>query len=143
MESWVAQYGYAGLLVFSFLAATLIPVSSEGALALALNFKLGMIGAVTVATIGNCAGVAVNYWLGHVAAERLLARRPGSAAQRRAVDLLRRYGLWGLLLSWLPVIGDPITVVAGALRLNLRAFLLVAFSLRFLRYVAIAWVLSS
>jgi membrane protein YqaA with SNARE-associated domain len=56
----------------------------------------------------------------------------------RAYGLMQRWGKWSLLLSWLPVIGDPITYLAGTLRINFYLFIFIACSLRFLRYLAIA-----
>ena len=122
---------------FAFLAATIIPLSSEAALAAALSLGSSAIPALIFATIGNCAGVAFNYWLGWKGEEKLLHKRLQKKSVDRAYRITQRWGKWSLLLSWLPVIGDPITILAGILRINFKLFVAVAFPLRFLRYLFI------
>ncbi len=138
MTSFIANFGYLGLMAFCFLAATVLPVSSEAALAAALALKMPVMPALTFSTIGNCAGIACNYWLGSKVEEKLLHHHLQKKPLARAYGIMQRWGKWLLLLSWLPVIGDPITYLAGALRLNFYLFIFVASSLRFLRYLVIA-----
>ena len=117
-----------GLLCLSALAsATLLPGSSEAAL-------LGLLAAgqgepwllVLVATAGNVAGSTVNWFLGRgIASVRDRRWFPVSpAALARAEGWYRRFGVATLLLAWVPVVGDPLTVVAGIFRTDLRLFLL-------------------
>lgn len=128
---------YLGLLAFSFLAATIIPVSSEAALATTLAFGGNPAKALIFATLGNCAGVALNYWIGFLSHEKLLQKHLRKKSVARAYKITRRWGPWSLLLSWLPVVGDPITVVAGGVKIPFGRFTLVVFPLRLLRYVFI------
>ncbi len=116
----------AGLFVNAFLAATLVPVASE-------PLALGLLAAGrdpwalwAVASAGNTLGAVVGWWLG-----RSLARfrdRPwfpvGPRALARAEAWFARFGRPALLLSWLPVVGDALTVIAGALRTPLALFVL-------------------
>ncbi|TKD38220.1 MAG: DedA family protein, partial [Mesorhizobium sp.] len=110
---------YGGLFLAAFAAATILPAQSEAALAGLLathSFSPAML--VVVASIGNVLGSAVNWGLGR-GIERFQDKpwfplRP--ATLNRATNWYRRYGRWSLLLSWMPFIGDPLTVVAGVLR---------------------------
>ena len=105
-----------GLFLTSFLAATLLPAQSELVLAGLLTQHAAPAWLLlTVATLGNTAGSSVNWLLGR-AVTRFRDRRwfPVSpAALARAEHWYRRYGRWTLLLSWAPVIGDPLTLAAG------------------------------
>lgn len=130
-------YSHLSLAVFAFLAATIIPVSSEAALAAALSLGDSAIPALIFATVGNCAGVALNYWLGRKGEEKLLHKHLRKKSVDRAYRITQRWGNWSLLLSWLPVIGDPITILAGVLRIDFALFVAVSFPLRFLRYLFI------
>ena len=118
------------LLGSAFLSATLLPGSSEAVLVGFLATSSGQPATlVAVASIGNIAGAIVNWALGRFfAAYQDRAWFPVSAAAMgRAQGWLARFGLWSLLLSWVPVIGDPLTVVAGLLRVPFwRVFVLVS-----------------
>jgi membrane protein YqaA with SNARE-associated domain len=81
---------------------------------------------VVVATVANLPGSLVNWMLGRFSSALRDCRwfPIDDQLYRRATDWVARYGVWSLLLSWLPVIGDPLTVVAGALRVGLLRFIL-------------------
>ncbi|MGL4811215.1 MAG: YqaA family protein [Beijerinckiaceae bacterium] len=136
---------WVGLFVTSFLTATLLPGSSEVALAAAL--KLGSSGPWTLvlaATAGNTLGSLTNWAIGRFGAHwRDHPRFPLSARQLERLERwYGKYGVWSLLLAWLPVIGDPMTVAAGLLRTPLWIFLPLVAAGKFLRYVAIAGLAS-
>jgi membrane protein YqaA with SNARE-associated domain len=139
MES-LAAYGYLGLFVGSFLAATILPFSSEILLTFLLLNGFDLIYAVGVATVGNVLGAVVNYGLGfggvHLVLKKLLnySRNDIWAAEKR----FRKYGVISLFFAWVPVIGDPLTVVAGLLRINFSLFLLVVTAGKLARYVVVA-----
>jgi len=84
--------------------------------------------------------VAFNYWLGWKGEEKLLHKHLQKKSVARAYRITQRWGKWSLILSWLPVIGDPITVLAGILRIKFTLFVAVTFSLRFLRYLLIVGI---
>jgi len=132
---------YLGLFSAAFAAATLIPAQSEAVLVgLLLHGKQSVTGLLLVATLGNVSGSLVNWLLGR-SIERLRHRRwfPVSDAQlERAQQRYRRYGRLSLLLSWVPIIGDPLTVVAGTLREPLWSFLLLVTLAKGGRYLLLA-----
>lgn len=130
-----------GLFLSAFLAATLIPGSSE---ALLTGLLLAGRGEpwilLTVATAGNVLGSLANWICGRFfAAFRDRSWFPVS--QRRydqATGWFRRYGLWSLLFAWLPIAGDPLTVAAGALRVRVLPFLVLVTVGKLARYLAVA-----
>ena len=131
----------AGLFASAFLSATLLPGSSEAAL-LAL-LALGKSDApmlIAVATIGNVLGSVVNWLLGRFLAH-FSDRRwfpIDEKSYERAAAWYGRFGVWSLLLSWVPFIGDPLTVVAGMLRVRLGWFVLLVTLGKAARYVFLA-----
>jgi membrane protein YqaA with SNARE-associated domain len=107
---------YGGLFAAAFTAATILPAQSEAILAGLLatgSFSPAML--ILVASIGNILGSTVNWVLGR--GIKRFRDRPWFPMRRtaldRATDWCHRYGRWSLLLSWVPIIGDPLTVVAG------------------------------
>jgi membrane protein YqaA with SNARE-associated domain len=130
-----------GLLASAFLSATLLPGSSEAALVALLALgKIDPTLLVVVATLGNVLGSLVNWALGRFFAH-FRDRRwfPVSArAYERAVDAYKKFGVWSLLFAWLPVIGDPLTLVAGALRVNWLTFVVLVTLGKAGRYAFIA-----
>jgi membrane protein YqaA with SNARE-associated domain len=115
---------YAGLFAVAFLAATIFPAQSEAALLGLLTLdRYPALVLLAVASAGNVMGSCANYALGRfLAGSERLQRLINSAHRERAETWYRRYGKWSLLASWLPVIGDPLTVVAGALRESFTVF---------------------
>jgi membrane protein YqaA with SNARE-associated domain len=110
--------GYLGLFLAAFGAATLLPLQSEAVLVgLLLNGKHLVWLLLSIATAGNVLGSLVNWWLGH-GVERFRDKRwfpVGPQSLEKAQKHYQRYGHWSLLLSWVPIIGDPLTLVAGVL----------------------------
>lgn len=134
---------FATLFVAAFLAATILPFSSELTLAAALTGS-GQSWALLIlaATIGNVLGSVVNWALGQALADDRATRfmRVNPASLARAQKWYHRYGRWSLLLSWAPIIGDPLTVVAGFLKEPLRFFIPIVTAAKAIRYVAVAAV---
>ena len=136
-------WALTGLFLSSFLAATLFPAQSELALAGMLAGDMAPAALlIGVATLGNTLGSLVNWLLGRWA-HRLGQRRwfplKGDAL-RKAEAWYHRYGRWSLLLSWAPVIGDPLTLAAGLLREPLLPFLLLVLLAELGRYLVITWL---
>ena len=92
------------------------------------------------ASVGNTVGCLVNYGIGWTARERVGDRLMGSRSGRAALRWTERYGLPALLLSWLPVIGDPLTLAAGVGRIRLLWFVPLVAGLRVARYAALLWL---
>lgn len=136
---------YAGLFVAAFTAATIVPLQSEAVLVGLLSsgaYPAWLL--VAVASIGNILGSVVNWLLGR-GIERFRHRRWFPADERqleRAERWYRRYGRWSLLLSWLPIVGDPITIIAGILREPLRTFLPLVAVAKIGRYLVLAGIMG-
>lgn len=132
---------YAGLFFVALLAATILPAQSELGLAgLVLTGDHPVALLVAVASAGNTLGAVVNWGLGR-GIERFAGRRwfPVKPERlERAAGWYRRYGRWSLLLSWVPFIGDPLTVAAGVLREPLVTFLLLVALAKTGRYIVVA-----
>ncbi len=132
---------YAGLFAMSFIAATIFPMQSEaGLVGLILTGEHSIVLLVAVASAGNVLGSLLNWLLGR-GIERFRDRRwfpVGGAVLDRAQGWYRRYGKWSLLASWLPVVGDPITVVAGVLKEPLPTFLALVTIAKTARYAVLA-----
>lgn len=141
---WLASAGsgYTGLFVVAFLAATLLPVGSEWLLATLLLAGRDPLITVAVATAGNVFGSLTTWLIGRGSGPFLVQRllRIDGTAQQRAERYYARYGRWSLLLSWLPVIGDPLCLVAGMLRVSLPSFLPLVTLGKLGRYAALAWI---
>jgi len=142
MHEILASYGYLSLFFLSFLAATLLPLGSEWLLVTLLTHRHDPLVAVTIATAGNYLGACTSYWIGiyggNLLAERLL--RIDTAARERAERFFRRYGSWSLLLSWLPVVGDPLCLAGGLLRIPFTRFSLLVAAGKGARYATVAWL---
>ncbi len=131
---------YLSLFVSAFLAATIVPMQSEAVVAAAVLGEHSPLLVIAVASVGNVLGSVVNWLLGR-GVERFRGRRwfpVGDAALARAQDWYRRYGRWSLLLSWLPIVGDPLTLVAGIMREKLAVFLVLVGIAKVGRYVVLA-----
>jgi membrane protein YqaA with SNARE-associated domain len=140
MDPGTEAAAYAALFASAFTSATVLPGSSEAVLLALLATGHGApLPLIAVATAGNVLGSMVNWMLGRLFSA-LRSRRWFPIDNRsygRASDWYARYGAWSLLLSWLPVIGDPLTVVAGALRVSLLRFLILVTIGKAARYLFI------
>jgi membrane protein YqaA with SNARE-associated domain len=132
-----------GVFLSAFLAATILPFSSE--IVLSTLYGVGDSSAIlllVVATTGNVLGSLVNWAFG----QYLLHWQdhkwfPFSANQLRKANVwFQRYGTWTLLMAWLPVVGDPLTFVAGLLRVNVWLFLILVTIGKAARYTAVLWL---
>lgn len=134
---------YSSLFAASFLAATILPFSSEAALAAALLAgQQPWSVLIAVASTGNILGSAVNWGIGRAAAGAAPgALRIDPQKLERAEHWYRKYGRWSLLLSWVPVIGDPLTVAAGFLREPFWIFLALVAIAKIGRYLVVAAIL--
>ena len=138
--------GYAGLFAAAFVAATILPAQSElllGAMLASGRFDIVLL--LAVATAGNVLGSIVNWLLGryfaHHREKRWFPASPATMA--RAEAWFARFGPAVLLLSWVAVIGDPLTVVAGVLRMRFTAFLLVVTLAKGGRYLFLTFAVMS
>jgi len=139
---------YLSLFFSALIAATILPMQSETVLVgllLGSSYPASIL--ILVATVGNVLGSVINWYLGRYLL-RFQKRRwfPSSGPQlARAQTWYRRYGRWSLLGSWLPIVGDPLTVVAGVMREPLLPFLLLVTIAKATRYfllaaITLAWL---
>ena len=136
---------YGGLFLSALIAATILPMQSEAVLVgLMLAGKQPVGWLLLAASLGNVLGSVVNWALGR-AVERF-AGRPWFPASPEALARARahyeRWGHWCLLLSWAPVVGDPLTVIAGMLREPLWRFLVLVTVAKVGRYLVLAWAVG-
>ena len=135
---------YLQLLIISFLAATILPFSSELVLSTMLltdSFDKYLL--LVVASFGNIFGSSVNWYLG----KKILIFKdrkwfPVNEKQIAKSEMyFKKYGIWSLLLAWVPIIGDPLTVIAGILRVNFFTFLLLVSISKTSRYIFLIFII--
>lgn len=137
---------YSGLFVAAFAAATILPLQSEAVLVgllLSGNYPTALL--IAVASAGNVLGSTANWLLG-IGIERFKDRAWFPVSTERLAQAQRwyqRYGKWSLLGSWLPIIGDPLTVIAGVLKEPFWVFLILVTIAKVSRYLALTAVTLS
>lgn len=135
---------YMTLFAVSFLAATLLPLGSEALLLYDISQGYALLWLWAFATAGNTLGSMFNYWLG-LKGEAYLEHKGYLSKEKmdKASGTFATYGGGVLLLSWVPVIGDPLTFIAGVLRYHFCYFALIVFVAKGLRYAAVIFFSSS
>ena len=144
LESMLINYGYQGLFLASFMASTILPFGSEGILIYLVQTKFNILALVLVASAGNFLGACTSYYIGfkgRIFVEKYL--RFDQKQLEKGEKFFIKYGSFVLLFTWLPFIGDAITVVGGLLRLNFKIFSVLVFTGKFLLYLAVAYIASS
>lgn len=138
---YLSDLGHLGLFIAAFLAATILPLSSEVVLSALLLNGLSPITLIIIATTGNVLGsmtnYALGYWAGLVVVKKWLRMSEDDFVQ--AEQRFVKYGTFSLCFAWVPIIGDPLTVMAGVLRIRLFWFLLLVTAGKLLRYVVISY----
>lgn len=131
------------LFLLSFLAATLLPLGSEWFLIVLLQkAEYAPIVPVLIAGIGNSLGGYTNYIIGRLGSTFLIGRvlRLTEKEIERAMILYKKWGSWSLLFSWLPIVGDPLCLIAGVLKIHQGLFAALVFSGKMLRYALLAYI---
>lgn len=131
---------YLGLFLSAFLAATVVPFSSEALLGImSVSGAFDTLTLFGVASLGNTLGSVANWLLGrfclHWQNHRWFPFKPTDLD--RASHWFNKYGKWSLLLAWVPVIGDPLTFVAGVLRVSFPVFLILVAISKASRYLVV------
>jgi len=141
MDTFLIDWGLPALFGISFLAATVLPVASEWLLAAMVMHHGDLAAAVTVATLGNTLGALTTWAVGMWGGLWILHRWFGisEASRLRAENWYARWGSWSLLLAWMPVVGDPLCLVGGMLRVPPGRFILLVATGKAARYLLVAW----
>jgi len=127
--------GFTGLFIVTFLSATILPLSSELFLVLMLSKGYDPVTCLMVATVGNSLGGITNYGIGRLGNPKWLKRTGMTDDKIEKYNVLvSKYGSWLALISWVPIIGDPLVICLGYFRVSfLKIFFLVVIG-KFLRY---------
>ena len=142
LHDWLNQPGYLSLFLLSFLASTLLPLGSEWLLVMMLVGGYDPLLSVGTATVGNYLGAVVSYLIGIGGGSWLIEKvmRVSPQQQERARQYYGRYGSYSLLISWLPIVGDPLCLVGGMLKVNFGLFTLLVASGKLARYIVTALI---
>ena len=142
---YLIEIGYLGLFLSAFLAATILPLSSEAVLTVLLFKDFNVATLIIVATAGNVLGSLTNYgigyWLSIDVVKKIL--RISDNQLLKARERFHTYGLLSLCFAWVPIIGDPLTLIAGVLRIRLAWFIILVTAGKLARYIFIAYFVSS
>ena len=140
---YFSELGYLGLFFAAFLAATILPLSSEIVLSALLLNGLSPTALVVIATFGNVLGSLVNYVLGYWTSFGVIKKWLKISEEElvRAEHRFVKYGVFSLCFAWVPIIGDPLTFIAGILRINLWLFVILVAVGKFMRYILISYLM--
>jgi membrane protein YqaA with SNARE-associated domain len=136
---WWVEHGLLGLFLASFLAATVLPFSSEAVLAAMAFGPWSGMGLWLAASLGNTLGGLTSYGLGRLGDLERIARwlRTPPAKAARWQGLIQRHGIWAALLTWLPFVGDPIAIALGLGRTAFWPTSLLMFAGKAARYAVV------
>jgi membrane protein YqaA with SNARE-associated domain len=144
----LVSLGLMGLFIAAFLAGSVLPFPSEGVLAAVVGQGQSIALVVGVATLGNVLGAITLYGMGRGLERGLLRgrlqRRLAKDPQglERAYDRMGRWGSWGLLLAWVPIVGDTFVLGAGLVRVHFWLFLVLVTLGKGGRYLLLAWTMA-
>lgn len=141
MIELIISNGYLYLFLLSFLAATIIPVGSEWLLVALLLQSLDPTLLLIVATVGNVLGGCTTYIIGRFGGDYLTTKvlRMSNSAIEKADVRYQKYGSWSLLLSWVPIIGDPLCFIGGVFKTPFALFLILIFMGKLARYALLTY----
>lgn len=142
MDHFITNHGCLALFALSFLASTLLPLGSEWLLVALLLKGHSPTLVVATATAGNTLGALTTYAIGWFGGTWLIEKvlRIDAAKRKKAEGIYNRYGSWSLLLSWLPIVGDPLCAVGGLLKVGVGRFFLLVLAGKLGRYLVITWL---
>jgi len=132
----VEQLGLLGLFANTFLAASILPLPSEPSIVLAAGFFTPW-SVFTVSVVGGVLGAITNYFIGLKGLSNFLIKR-NPKSEARARSMFGKYGALVLLVApWVPFVGDPLIIIAGALRMESKKFLLLITVARIIKTAAL------
>lgn len=134
--------GYWSLFCVSFLASSLLPLGSEWLMILMLAKGYEPFSTLFTATAGNYLGAVTTYMIGRYGGGWLIDRFfcITKEQHQRAESYYRKYGVYSLFFSWIPIIGDPLCLVGGMLKISFIQFTMLVASGKLLRYAVTAWI---
>lgn len=132
--------GYFGLFIVTFLSATILPFSSELLLIGMFSNNYPIINCVLIATLGNSIGGITNYLIGKIG-NPLWLMKFGVKEEKilKQQSIIQKYGAWLALVSWIPIIGDPLMIALGFYRVRFITFLILLVIGKATRYIVIGW----
>ena len=138
----IVEYGYLGLFVAGFIAATVLPFSSEAVFVGMLAAGSDPVLCIVAATLGNWLGGMTGYYLGRAGNYEQIRKYTGIklSSIEKHKDFILKYGAYAALLAWLPVVGDPLTVALGFVKArvwSVAVFMLVG---KLFRYIVWAYL---
>jgi membrane protein YqaA with SNARE-associated domain len=140
MMTFLSQYGYSSLFILSFMASTVIPIGSEWLLVSMIMNGFDPALTVSTATAGNTLGACTTYGIGIYGSTWVIQKLFGmdENSQKRAEKMYAKYGVWSLLFSWLPLVGDSICFAGGLLRIHFGLFVVLVLAGKMIRYGLLA-----
>lgn len=133
--------GLLGLFVSAFVSSTIAPGGSEAVLAYMVSENNNNVEQlVFIATIGNTLGALTTWFLGYLAAKKFPAEELLAEKKQKSLEFVKRWGIWTLFFSWLPVIGDGLCFAGGWLKLPLLLSCVAIFIGKAIRYILVAYV---
>lgn len=131
---------YLYLFVISLLAATILPMGSEAYFIYNLTIDNNIILLLLFATLGNSIGSLINYFMGKKGEEYLEKKNKlNKNLLLKISSYFDKYGGYVLFFSWLPIVGDPITIVAGILKYDIKKFMIIVVFSKFMRYLFVTF----
>ena len=140
MMMFFSHYAYGSLFLLSFLASTVVPIGSEWLLVSMILKGFDPVLTVSTATAGNTLGACTTYGIGVYGSTWVIGKlfRMDEKSRKRAEKFYARYGVWSLLFSWLPLVGDPICFAGGLLRIHFGLFVVLVLAGKLIRYGLLA-----
>jgi len=136
---------YTSIFISSFLSATIIPFGPEGVLVYFINQKYDILSIIIAATLGSYLGAVLNYYIGSKGSNVLLNKiiNINEDQIEEAKEKFKKYGSFVLFFSWMPVIGDPLTFVAGLLKFDFSRFTVYVILGKAFRFIIVAGAISN
>ena len=136
---FLKNYGYWGMGILSFLAGSVIPVTSEVLLIFFLSIGLNAMGLTLAATLGNSLGGFTCFIMGYLTNKERVQRffKIDDKNMNKANSIIQKYGFWSAALSFVPLIGETLLIALGVMRVNKYKIIVVMTIGKFIRYAFI------
>jgi membrane protein YqaA with SNARE-associated domain len=134
--------GYFGIFIAAFLAATILPAPSEIIIVLAFQNNFSVEFVIIFATLGNSFGSFTNYYIGRFGIQLFKSKNLTFKENRKQywIQKSNQYGYWLGFLAWVPIIGDPLIILLGALKINYKPLFATISLGKLIRYLIVTWI---